>query len=211
MNKKTLLLLGLTAATSIATMFGVILAAREDNHGAFAQEIEPGRFVAVINSENRVKETNLPGKYGFQLHGGEEYGYLYSPVDGRLDNNPTGEYSDYALAWHNTDGQPYYFEIRLDNLGDSVIAEIDGKVRTLRGFPGIKRITTIYKNPSGIRVDSCRPDSKWDITSETDENTGLITETATAPETMYYFHMAWCTREVGTIYIKSITLEYTCS
>ena len=212
MNKKTVLLLGLTATTTMAAVGVALLSDKEVNQRAFAQDPEPGTYVAVIDANNRLKTTGDVDRYGFRLHNGEEYGYLYSSEGERLDINPTGVYSDYAFAWNNPDGQPKYCQIFFRNLGDTRTYEVDGKDRALRGFPGIKKVTTVYINPSNIKVDDTQPTSAWGYTTETDEETGLITEIATAPANIGAVdYTLWCTRSVGTIYIKSITIEYTCS
>lgn len=212
MNKKTVLLLGLTATTTMAAVGVALLGDKEVNQRAFAQDVEPGRYVAVIDANNRIKTTSDSDRYGFRLHNGEEYGLFYTQVGERLDISPTGAYSDYAFAWDNPDGTSKYCEIFFRDFGNSRSYEIDGKVRALRGFPGIKKVTTVYKNPSNIRVDNTRPSSAWGLTTETDEKTGLITEVTTAPANLGTTDgITWCSREVGTIYIKSITIEYTCA
>ncbi len=212
MNKKTVLLLGLTATTTMAAVGVALLGDKEVNQRAFAQDAEPGRYVAVIDANNRLRPTGDTDRYGFRLHNGEEYGYFYSSDGERLDINPTGAYSDYAFAWDNPDGTSKYCEIFFRDFGNTRTYEIDGKVRALRGFPGIKKVTTVYLNPSNIRVDDTRPTTAWGFTTETDEKTGLITEIATAPENLGTIdYTTWTTRSVGTIYIKSITIEYTCA
>lgn len=212
MNKKTVLI-GITAGalmiTTLATAFG-----DRKNIATFAENNPQGTYTAVIDSSNRLKATSSEGRFVFKLHGGSEYGYMYVSSPTWLNINPTGKYSDYAFSWENTDGTSKYFEIFLRELAESSFYtfNVDGKNCFARGFPGAFRITTVFSNPNKISVDESNPYAGWKCSRSTDEETGLTTDVATINVSVQPSdnHIDWCSREAGTIYIKSITIEYTC-
>lgn len=212
MNKKTVLI-GITAGalmvTTLATAFG-----DRKNVETFAENNQQGTYTAVIDSSNRLKTTSNSSRFVFKLHGGSEYGYMYASSPTRLNINPTDKYSDYAFSWENTDGTDKYFEIFLEEFEETNYykVDVDGKTHFLRGFPGAFRITTVFSNPNEISFDLSNPYYGWVCSRSTDEKTGLTTDVATIDASVQPSnnHLDWCSRQAGSIYIKSITIEYTC-
>ena len=212
MSKKVVLL-GLTAcevmAASIATIF-----VTKANVPARAESETPSNYVAEISKANNLISYGILNSRAFRLHGGDEYGYFYMSAtaveNGWFDPSPSGDYSDYAFSWTNKNGNSYFFEILLYDNGTSNRERINGEYHYLRGFPGAYRITTVYSlSSSPLNFDPCRPNSSWDCTKTIEGN--LITEVATKkPDSASDNYMNWCLREEGTVYIKSITIEYTC-
>ena len=188
--------------TTLATAFG-----DRKNIATFAKNNPQGNYTVVIDSSNRLKMSDQSNICGFRLHGGEEYGYFNINQVNRINLNPTDDYSDYAFSFTNPDGQSYYLQICLYELTNHKRI-VDGKERNLRGFPGAYRITTVYKNPDDISTYDFCPRVGWSYSKSKPDAEGLITAVATKNE--QYNYMNWTTDEVGTIYIKSITIEYTC-
>ena len=212
MNTKTVLI-GIAAGSLMVITLAAAFGDRK-NVGTFANNNPQGTYTAVIDSSNRLKETSNSNRFAFNLHGGSEYSYMNVSSPTWLNINPTGDYSDYAFSWENTDGTSKYFQIYLKEFEESSYYTIDveGKNYYARGFPGAFRITTVFSNPNKIRVDQSNPHAGWVCSRSTDEKTGLTTDIATInvsvqPSDNY---LAWSSREIGTIYIKSITIEYTC-
>ena len=207
MNKKTVLI-GLSVSALMTATLAVAIG-NKDNIKAFAEDVAPGNYTAVIDSNNRLKTTNFDQRYAFQLHNGSEYGYFTGRTDW-LNINPTGVYSDYAFSWRRPANQSdNFFMIQLVTNDKSYIVE--GKSCLLRGFPGAYRITTVYSESSdNLDFDVC-PTYGW-TTKSLSKSGDLITAVAekNVGATKYSSNMDWCLREEGTIYIKSITIEYYC-
>lgn len=212
MNKKRLTL-GITFTVLMAAALSVTLL-NNTTFKVLAQNGQPQNYVASIDKDNRLKPGTSDGWFGFKLHGSEEYGCFYASHAEWININPTGEYSDYAFSWTNTDGSDYYFEIDLSELPETSYYKetIDGKSRYLRGFPGANKITTVFYNPNKLSFDKSKPSSGWNCERTNDDDTQLTTDVATltASEQPSNNSLTWCLREQGSIYIKSITIEYTC-
>lgn len=207
MNKKVVLI-GLSVSALMVTTLATALSGKA-NIEAFADNDNPGVYIAEISKDNRLI-SGSGGYYAFRLHGGEEYGRFYasdfySSGDRYIDF--TNE--NYAFEWKKTLANDYYFEIRLIESNNEYV--IGGKKRTLRGFPGAYKITTVYsESEPDLSFDVC-PDFGWTTISKTKEG-DLITAVATKNDSAdnYSSAMTWCLRDMGTVSIKSITVEYTC-
>lgn len=212
MNKKRLTL-GITFTVLMAATLSVTLL-NNTTFKVLAQNGQPQNYVASIDKDNRLKPGTNAGRFGFKLHGSEEYGFFHASSPEWININPTGEYSDYAFSWTNTDGSSKYFEIKLAERPETSYYQetIDGKSRYLRGFPGANKITTVFYNPNKLSFDESEPYSGWSCERTYDDDTQLTTDVATltASQQPDDNHLAWCLREQGSIYIKSITIEYTC-
>ena len=211
--KSKRVLIGLSVGALMASVAATIFAGNADVR-TYAEPIEPGNYSAEISSSNRLKTTSDSGWYGIRLHGGQEYGFFYVSDVSWLDLNPTGEYSDYAFSWTKPGPEGNrYFEITLGALEESSYyrTTIDGKQHYVRGFPGAYRITTVYsESSSNLDVRVC-PSSGWTLKSKTTEG-NLITAVAEKnnDDDNYSKKMTWTLWDEGTIYIKSITIDYTC-
>ena len=207
MNKKTVLIgiaAGLLMVTTLATTFGY----RKIN-ATFAENNPQGTYTAVIDSSNRLIDAG-GGYYAFRLHGGEEYGCFYASdfysVGSRYIDFAN---ENFAFTWTRSLNHDYYFEI--DLVAISTKLYVDKKQIPVRGFPGAYKITTVYsESEPDLNFKVC-PDSGWTITSKTTED-NLITAVATKKDSAgaYSSAMSWCLRDMGTVSIKSITIEYTC-
>ena len=211
MSKKVVLL-GLTAcevmAASIATVF-----VSKDNTQAFAGENTPSTYTATIDKDNRLVAYGMSDSFAFRLHDSEEYGYFVTSAPAWLDRNPTGDYADYAFSWNNTDGSTYYFEIQLKDRGENYPETVEGKSRFLRGFPGATKITTIYsKSVDTLQINRAYPGTGWTQSAEESigDNLYKIVATKKSGQTEYSQLMSWSTKSIGTLYVKSITIEYMC-
>ena len=207
MNKKTVLI-GITAGAlmviTLATAFG-----NRKNIATFADNNPQGTYTAVIDSSNRPIDAG-GGYYAFRLHGGEEYGCFYAS-DFYSVGSRYIDFTDENLAftWTRSLNHDYYFEI--DLVAISTKLYVDKKQIPVRGFPGAYKITTVYsESEPNLNFKVC-PDSGWTITSKTTED-NLITAVATKKDSadVYSSAMSWCLRDMGTVSIKSITIEYTC-
>lgn len=211
MRKKTLLI-GITSSIlMVATLSAALI-----NNGSFkvfAQNNTSNLYTAVISTSNRLKATNSSEEFAFQLHGNDEYALFYMPKEWYV-LNPTGIYSDYFMSWTQPEGQKSsYFEISIEDQGEGPTSKnlIDGKYYYLRGFPGAYRITTVYAlSDPDIRVEINSNNRGWAQTSRVVEG-NLITEVTEKGSGNQGINMDWSLWTPGTIYIKSITIEYTCS
>lgn len=214
MNKKTLLIGLTTCSLMIATL--TVAVSNQRPIDTFAENNPSSNYTAVIDKDNRLKPGTSSGWFGIQLHGSEEYGFFNVSAPSWININPTDEYSDYAFSWENSDGSSKFFSVDLYELPESsyYTERIDGKDRYLRGFPGAYRITTVFYNPGNITFDDSEPlnEAGWGFERTYDEGTKLTTDVTTwvGPEKPDKNQMVWCSRQEGTIYIKSITIEYTC-
>ena len=210
MKRKTLLI----GITSCALMITTLSAALTNSGSleAFAQTREAKNYTAVINSSNRLKATDTGNRYGFQLHGNDEYGCFYFGQYW-FDVNPTEAYSDYILSWTMPEGKDSsYFQISVCDRGEELANKykIDGKDYYLRGFPGAYRVTTVYSlSDPDLRFYTRGNSGGWTETSKTIDGNliTLVTEKTSESSSMRF---DWILSNPGTVYIKSITIEYTC-
>lgn len=212
MNKTTTTLFGLAICEAIAASFGILLSCR-GNMQVFAGASTPSSYTATIDKDNRLLAYGMSDSFAFRLHNSEEFGYFVTSAPAWLDRNPTGEYSDYAFSWDNTDGSTYYFEVKLFDRGEAHSEIVEGKSRYLRGFPGAFKITTIYsKSVDTLEINRASPGTGWKDTGEQSIGDNLYKFVATkkASASSYSQFMSWSTKTVGVLYVKSITIEYTC-
>lgn len=197
----------------MVTSLFVVLGGRA-NISAFADNNPSNEYTTTINKSNglRVSDNNET-KYVFKLHdNSDELGFFYITKPEWTKFNLDGDYSDCLFSWSNPNGTSSYFSVDLVVREETTYnkALIDGKYYNTRGFPGAYRITTVYKESSpGLNFKTI-PDYGWTLKSK-EQDGDLITAVAEKnPSGSYYDAMDWCLWEVGTIYIKSITIEYTC-
>ena len=204
MSKKVVLL-GLTVCEVMAASIATVFVSKE-NTEAFAGENTPSTYTATIDKDNRLIDYGMNNSFAFRLHNSEEYGEFVEYNNDWFDRNPAG---DYVFSWDNKTGESTIFQIYLRELAESVPHIIDGKPRYLRGFPGAFEITTVYSlSDDSIQV-GFRPGDGWTKTSPKKEG-NLYTQVCTKKSSEASQLMSWCTYNIGVLYIKSITIKYTC-
>ena len=211
MRKKTLLI----GITSSILMVASLSAALINNRSfeVFAQGNTPNHYTAVIDSSNRLKATDQSDRYAFQLHGNDEYGCFYL-ASYWFEINPKGKYSDYIMSWTKpSDTNASYFQIFVCDRGEELpnLYEVDGKEYYLRGFPGAYKVTTVYSlSDPNLDVQLRGNVGGWQQTSRVVDG-DLITEVTEKESGSSSSRFDWILWDTGTIYIKSIKIEYTCS
>ena len=214
MKKKFILISGLA---SVATLAVAGLAVARGST-VLADPVAPGDYVAVINSENRIKNdgTGHNAMNGFRLHGGEEYGQFSVSNMGKIDLNEEG----YGFSITMTDS--FYFGIKTSALpNDDKAAHywdvtLDGKTRRLRGFPGAYKIEIIYDiDEEGITLRRTAADNgKWNHTTSNEGST--ITDTYTVKKAGDLEKEFCFVRDLGgsvseyTFKVHSLSIWYTC-
>ena len=217
MKKQFVLISGLA---SVATLAVAGLAVARGNT-VLADPVVPGNYVAVINSENRIKHdendsSSHAAMNGFRLHGGEEYGQFSVSNMGKIDLN------EESCGFSITMTDSFYFGIKTSALpNDSKPAyywdvKLDGKTRRLRGFPGAYKIEIIYDiDEEGITLRrTADANEEWNYSTSQEGNT--ITDTYTVKEAGNLDKEFSFVRDLGgsvneyTYKVHSLTIWYTC-
>ncbi len=203
MKKNTLLGIlsfGTLTATILATMFSNGL-----NIRALAEGELERSYTVTISTANNLKKTGTANYFGFQLHDENEYGSLNGQWD-LLKLNPTG-YSDCAFSWTRPGSDRFFY---IPVVSYSEVRTIDGVSRNMRGFPNATRITTIYKESSeGLNLSVSNTGWKTLPKTKAGDLITIVSERDTTLGSSTNFD--WTLRDEGTVYIKRIIIEYTCS
>ena len=213
MNKKVVLI-GLSVSALMVTTLATAIGTKT-NIEAFAENNNSGDYTVVIDSNNRVKETGSSenGWYAFRIRNNDDYGLLYFNYPYPVNFDLPVEYSDYIFSWTEPEGGSVScFQISINSLEESTYHKklIDGKYYYVRGFPGAYRITTVYSlsdptKDAGFRANA----GGWSEKSRTSKD-GVYTEVFGKDSESSSINIDWSVANGGTLFIKSITIEYTC-
>ena len=206
MNKKILLFTTLTA-TTLSLVVTFLVAGNRSAEG-FALGSPNSSYTAIINKSNMLVQTDSDSNtFGFQLHGGSEYGFAYLSDTTKYHTDITGTYSDYAFSWDADFSATFAFQMA-EQTGHYTI---NGKDKVLRGFPSISSVEIVYANPQGGTL--YRKDiSGWSgtevvIDEGKTEKRLTLTKTGDVAERNEYGYVA---SPGNVMYIKSITFNYSC-
>ncbi len=219
MKKKFILISGIA---SVATLAVAGLAVARGNT-VLADPVAPGYYVATIDQNNKLRVDG--SDYFFNLHGGGEYGYFVRKeyVDTlSISIDPNDNYG-FSISMAGED----YFGFTMEDLTLDVRSkngfwdvEVDGKTKTVRGFPGAYQTTIVYDAPEGYplsRTPSSN-NSRWNLASSKQVGS-TYTETYTTKETLPDARLSFLfTRpyteedkdQVHTYNIRSLSIYYTC-
>ena len=206
MKKKILLLTTLATATLTSVMaFMVIANAHNEGLALRASNTE---YTAAINKSNMLVQTDSDSNtFGFQLHGGSEYGFAYLSDTTKYHTDITGTYSDYAFSWDADFSATFAFQMA-EQTGHYTI---NGKDKVLRGFPSITSIEIVYANPQGgtlYRKDIGGWSGKEVVIDESKTEKRLtLTKNGDVADRNEYGYVA---SSGNVMYIKSITFNYSC-
>ena len=206
MKKKILLLTTLTATT--LSLVATFLVAGNRSTEGFALGTPNSSYTAIINKSNMLVQTDSDSNtFGFQLHGGSEYGFAYLSDTTKYHTDITGTYSDYAFSWDADFSATFAFQMT-EQTGHYTI---NGKDKVLRGFPSITSVEIVYANPQGGTL--YRKDiSGWSgqevaIDESKTEKRLTITKNGDVADRNEYGYVA---SPGYAMFIKSITFNYSC-
>ena len=205
--KKKVLLLTTVAATTLTLVAAFVLAANTYSDG-FAIQASNSDYTATINKSNMLVQTDSDSNtFGFQLHGGSEYGFAYLSDTTKYHTDITGTYSDYAFSWDADFSSTFAF--RMDAPTDHYI--VKGKDKVLRGFPSISKLEIVYANPQGgafyMKDYAGWSGSETVIDESKSEKRLTLTPTGSQAALNEFGYVA---SPGYAMYIKSITFNYSC-
>ena len=206
MKKKILLLTTLTA-TTLSLVVTFLVAGNKSAEG-FALGSPNSSYTAIINKSNMLIQTDSDSKtFGFQLHGGSEYGFAYLSDTTKYHTDITGTYSDYAFSWDADFSATFAFQMT-EQTGHYTI---NGKDKVLRGFPSISSLEIVYANPQGGAFYH-KDTSGWSGTQVViDESKAEKRLTLTPKGALAALNEFGYVASPGYVmYIKSITFNYSC-
>ena len=147
MSKRKATLIALTSAATLATgcFFATSLASRSDLELMGAKAIL--RVAELNTSANIIKATNSDYVFGFQLHGGENYGKLSQKKAGSIEVYDEG---DYVMSLRtNAD----YIQFFLNESDSGSYKVSPSEYKTFYALPGLKSITvTVDKETTGLSL-----------------------------------------------------------
>ena len=215
MNKKETALVALTTVVVLAV--GCFFAASSATRSP-AELIGTNTSVysaEITSSTNIVKTLNSDYAYGFQLHGGENYGLFAQKSEGSIE--VYDDSGDYVISLKtNLD----YIQFFLNESNSSSYKISDSEYRTLYAFPGLKTISvTVDKATTGLHLYSYSGAENCFDSSES-VNGDLRTHTLTRNSTPLPTGQGMGNRimienvtgknEPVPVKIRSISLTYSC-
>ena len=221
MKKRFILISGIAA---VATLSVTSLAVAR-GQTVFADPVAPRNYIATMDSNNQLMVYK--NDYFFQLHGGEEYGLFFVDGPSNQEEFSIDPNSDFAFSVTIT-GEDYFGftmeDLTLDERSKNGYwdVKVDGKTKTVRGFPGANQVTIVYEVPDGGFPLSRTADSnntRWNFVSSTHVG-NRYTDTYTIKETLpevsrldFLFTRPYTedNKTVAHTYnVYSFTLYYTC-
>ena len=231
--KKGLTLSVLISVAGLATVVAAIGTVFANKQISFTKANTPV-YSATIDKNNRLIDVGHVGGssldyFAFRLHGGENYGMFFTNNKVAYSDSLPSKYSDYAFSW-TRDGaendKNYTGRFSLANNGNKYQAEIDGVNKSLRGFPKVTSFSVTYvqeRNGSPttsehyvtFAVGPMGTLTGW--TTETSINGNKITKVSAPDNPDSFTQTGWSFgitltngAESATVYIESLTINYTC-
>ena len=220
MKKKFILISGIAA---VATLSVTSLAVAR-GQTVFADPVAPRNYIATIDKNNQV--MTYQNDYFFQLHGGEEYGYFvkkeYSATC-NLSVDPNGDYG-FSITMAGEDYFGFSMEdLTLDERSKNGFwdVKVDGKTKTIRGFPGAYQAIIVYDAPADGFPLSRTADSnssRWNFVDSTHSGNRYtdiyrIKDNPPAARMDFLFTRPYTEEnkdQVHTYNILSLSIYYTC-
>ena len=212
MNKRKTALLALASAAVVATgcFFGASLTS--NSFTKLTGATSSLRVATIDTSTDIIKATNSDWVYGFQLHGGENYGAFSQKSVGSIEVYDSGDYVMSLL----TDKDYIMFFVNENDSGSYKIGPSEYKM--FYSFPGLKSITvTVDKDVTGLDLYGWSgAQNCFDASESTEGDLKMYTLTRNStplPEGSSYGNRIMVKNVTGKdepVKIRSIHLLYSC-
>ncbi len=211
-NKVKMLGLSAVAATAIGSFIGASLSSNPSVELAVA---DASTYTAEINTSTKiVKSLSSKQRYGFQLHGGENYGLFAQKSEGCIEVHDSGDYVISLLPKEDDN----HIQFTLDGSKSRTTRIGEDEWVMLNAFPNLQVITvTLDKDVTGFSLYGYSgAEDSFDYSEQTKGNLKMCTLTRnstplkTGQAYGYYVMLERAAGGSEPINIRNISLTYTC-
>ena len=205
-DKRLLIVSALVVSTVVA---GTIYLSLDKNASQLAVSAGPVSYSTTIDVNHPLYATDSSDYFAFGLHNAGAYGGFRPVEGGTLGFNLPDGYEDYAFSW--TAPGSKYFQIFIKNW--DMKCRIGGVEHTLWGIPGAYKVELVYNKGGASYSVNGIPYYNWAKKSEvvdpvTKDVTVTYEDTNSSGDNTYW---SVSMSESSTMYVRSMTIWYTCS
>ncbi|MBO5528196.1 MAG: hypothetical protein J6A47_02615 [Bacilli bacterium] len=209
-DKRLLIVPALVVSTVVV---GTIYLSSDKNASQLSVFADPVSYSVTIDVDHPLLPTQDETMYAFRLHNAGAYGALKAPSSEAIKTLPEG-HAGYVFSF--TSPNQSFFSVKVKE-GGSTDYEIGGVKRTLWGIPHPTKVKLVY-NDGGKNLTANTlpyPANNWqeqqtegEVLQNGDKSISYAIKDPSVATT------SWDTSintGSGTIYVRSMTIEYTCS
>ncbi|MBO6285128.1 MAG: hypothetical protein J6O18_02295 [Bacilli bacterium] len=203
-DKRLLIVPALVVSTVVV---GTIYLSSDKNASQLTVSADPVSYSVTIDVDHPLLPTQDKTMYAFKLHNAGAYGALNAPSSEAIKTLPEG-HAGYVFSF--TTQSRTFFSMKIRG-GEYTDYEIGGVKQTLWGIPHPTKVQLVYKGAVTVNTTPY-PGNNWEKTVQTQNGDTTVSYTIKDSSVTT---TSWDTSiendNGGTIYVRSMTIEYTCS